>query len=169
MVALGVRSKNEAIIGAGCTAAASPGGNVCKIASLPAQPRLTVSLLTHGPGLMHMEEGKERKNRNNNYPRTCHPLSDPPGKRTPCHRLSSVCGNGERGGERHARSTISLSLALFVLWWHDMLPEGRRGQKEEEEEEEEGWSLFIRSACYRYEFVAVNTDHKKLKKEGPDF
>lgn len=37
------------------------------IASLPVQPRLTVSCLTHGLGLMHMEEGKERKNKNNNY------------------------------------------------------------------------------------------------------
>lgn len=37
-------------------------------ASLPVQPRLAVSCLTHGPGLMHMEEGKERENRNNNHP-----------------------------------------------------------------------------------------------------
>lgn len=40
-------------------------------ASLPIQPRLTVSCLTHGLGLMHMEEGRERENRNNNYPCMC--------------------------------------------------------------------------------------------------
>ena len=35
------------------------------------QPRLTVSCLTHGLGLMHMEEGSERENKNNNYPCLC--------------------------------------------------------------------------------------------------
>ena len=37
------------------------------LVSLPIQPRLTGSCLTHGLGLMHMKESTMRKNRNNNY------------------------------------------------------------------------------------------------------
>lgn len=41
------------------------------LVSLPIQPRLTGSCLTHGLALMHMKESTMSKNRNNNYLFVC--------------------------------------------------------------------------------------------------
>uniref|UniRef100_A0A669E3I1 NDUFA4 mitochondrial complex associated like 2 n=1 Tax=Oreochromis niloticus TaxID=8128 RepID=A0A669E3I1_ORENI len=97
---------------------------------------------------MHMEEGRERKNRNNNYQYMCVYFTQAMFMLIPQFFFMTLGITGA------ALYLIRLARGPHVTLW-------------DKNNNPEPWSKL--DPTYQYKFVAINTDYKNLKKEGPDF